>query len=617
MKETGGQTLSDALSRLPGVSQLTTGPISKPVVRGLYGNRLQINVCGFRLEDQQWEDEHGLGLSEVGVERVELIKGPAALLFGSDAMGGVINIVEEHFDSVDSRNKVLPYRQMQNLNVELFSNTYGFGVDYGLKKKTRRNNALILRVGAENHADFSDGKGNRVPNTRFAMYNFKAGYIINKGRWTSENRLFTTFNQFGFIKDTTEIAEAATENRWSREFEDEHHNVLYNIGSSNNTFVINDKTTWHVNLGMQSNLRQEQEGEEETELNLFLNTVNLNTTINKQLKNNVLWVNGVAGMAQTNTNLGTRIIVPDAQNIEGAVFSYLKKAWTGERISTHLETGLRYDRRSIQTFRSTPDNGLPVFKRTFETFNGAVGLSLVTENWVIKSDVATGFRPPNLAELASDGLHEGTNRWDQGDPGLKTEQCLNMDISAEYHQQDWTFRGSVFQNYFSNYIYISPTDYYASEIYPIFRYLQTDARFKGLEAGVEWNNERIAQVSIDYSWLNAQKTNGEWLPFSPSNRLLGKTKWYVPLRNDHFQNAYIAFNATFAQAQKHTAIYETSTPEYWLFSLGAGVSYHKIRFLLTCNNLTNTYYNDHLSLLRNIGMRDMGRNVVLNMGFQF
>ena len=97
MRELGAQTLSEAMAGLPGVGQFTTGAVSKPVIRGLYGNRLQVNMGGQRLEDQQWEDEHGLGLSDIGIERVEVIKGPAALLYGSEAMGGVVHIVDEAF----------------------------------------------------------------------------------------------------------------------------------------------------------------------------------------------------------------------------------------------------------------------------------------------------------------------------------------------------------------------------------------------------------------------------------------------------------------------------------------------------------------------------------------
>ena len=105
IRKTGSQTLSEALSSLPGISQLTTGPISKPVIRGLYGDRIQVNVAGLKLEDQQWEDEYGLGLSDIGVERVELIKGPASVMFGPDAEGGVINLIEEGIGVPDVRFK--------------------------------------------------------------------------------------------------------------------------------------------------------------------------------------------------------------------------------------------------------------------------------------------------------------------------------------------------------------------------------------------------------------------------------------------------------------------------------------------------------------------------------
>lgn len=140
MKETGGGTLSDAISRLPGISQLTTGGISKPVIRGLYGNRLQVNIAGLRLEDQQWEDEHGLGLSQIGAERVEFIKGPSALLFGSDAMAGVINIVDEKFESYTSKENLNQSNKLHNFNLSLFSNTYGISSSYGFKYRTPKNN---------------------------------------------------------------------------------------------------------------------------------------------------------------------------------------------------------------------------------------------------------------------------------------------------------------------------------------------------------------------------------------------------------------------------------------------------------------------------------------------
>jgi iron complex outermembrane receptor protein len=235
---------------------------------------------------------------------------------------------------------------------------------------------------------------------------------------------------------------------------------------------------------------------------------------------------------------------------------------------------------------------------------------------LIKTDIATGFRPANLAELSANGLHEGTARWDLGKPDLKTEQCINTDISVQYQKGSWILRGSVFQNYFNNYIYLSPTNEKYNGV-PLFRYLQTDATLKGFETGIEWKNDQFAQVSVDYSFLNAQTAESSWLPFMPANRLLTKAKWFVPVHNNKFQKTYITFNATYAQAQNQTALYEPTTPQYWLFSVGAGTTIKKMRFTLICNNLTNTYYNDHLSRLRYIGVRDMGRNMVLNVGLQF
>src|SRR5215467_7419102 len=96
MRQSGALNVSDALAKLPGISQLTTGPaISKPVIRGLYGNRVLAVLSGLKFDNQQWQDEHGLGLNDVGIDRIEVIRGPASLLYGSEAIGGVLNIIEE------------------------------------------------------------------------------------------------------------------------------------------------------------------------------------------------------------------------------------------------------------------------------------------------------------------------------------------------------------------------------------------------------------------------------------------------------------------------------------------------------------------------------------------
>lgn len=610
MKEKGAQTLSEAIATIPGVSQITTGAISKPLIRGLYGDRILINVAGLKLEDQQWEDEHGLGFSDEGVERIELIKGPASLMYGSGAMGGVVNIVEEDLPE--------PGTEKQNLNFKLFSNTYGAGIDYGFKKSGK--NTFLLRTGIESHADYSDGVGNRVPNTRFALYNLSLGYIIPREHFKSENRILASYNEFGFIADSTDISEDNKEPRLSREFENAHHTVLFLLFSSVNTFHLNETTELSVTIGMQNNLRQEQERSDDVDLSLLLNTLSLNTSVRKQLNRRWTMTNGIAGMYQTNTNYASRIIVPDATVAEGSAFSYINRRQQSGGFNGNFEAGLRYDHRQIITYQTgslnSPTSELPPFNRGFNDINGSLGESLNFKNLILKFDLSSGFRTGNLAELSANGLHEGTPNWYIGSPDMKVEQCLNADISASWQYKWLILRGSVFRNRFHNYIYLRPTN---EELFGfnLYRYEQTGAILQGFEAGAGIENKEHFSFSLDYSYLDAKRDDGSWLPFTPANRFLFESKYFLPSIIPKCQNAFISFGVNYNQEQDHTDAYEFPTPGYWLLNAGAGVSFRSVRFLLTCRNLTNQIYYDHLSRLKYYGLNDIGRNIVLNAGWQF
>ena len=610
MKEKGAQTLSQAIATLPGVSQITTGAISKPVIRGLYGDRIQINVAGLKLEDQQWEDEDGLVLSDVGVERIELIKGPASLLFGSGAMGGVVNIVEEDLPESGTTK--------QNLNFKLFSNTYGAGIDYGFKKSGK--NTFLLRTGIESHADYSDGAGNRVPNTRFALYNVNLGYIVQREHFKSENRILASFNEFGFIADSADLHEDSAEPRLSREFEEAHYTVLFLLFSSKNSIHLNETTELNVTMGIQNNIRQEQERSDEVDLSLLLNTFSLNTLIRKQLNHNWTMTNGIAGMFQTNKNYASRIIVPDASIAEGSVFSYVNRRQQSGKLNGNFEAGLRYDHRQVNTHQTgsqiSPAIDLNPFNRGFNNLNGSLGESLNFKNLLLKFDLSSGFRTGNLAELSANGLHEGTPNWYVGNPDMKVEQCLNADISATWQYKWLILRGSVFRNRFHNFIYLRPTN---EELFGfnLFRYEQTNATLQGFEAGASIENKEHFSFSLDYSYLDAKRDDGSWLPFTPANRFLFDCKYFLPARSTKYQNAFISFGVNYTQKQDHTDIYEISAPGYWLINAGAGVSFKSVRILLSCRNLADQKYYDFLSRLKYYGLNDMGRNIVLNVGWQF
>jgi iron complex outermembrane receptor protein len=477
-----------------------------------------------------------------------------------------------------------------------------------------------MRTGLESHADYSDGAGNRVPNTRFALYNLNLGYIVQREHFKSENRLLASFNQFGFIADSADLHEGSEEPRLSREFEEAHHTVFFLLLSSINSIHLNETTELDITIGIQNNLRQEQERSDEVDLSLLLNTVSLNTSLRKQLSKHWTLTNGIAGMFQTNTNYASRIIVPDASIAEGSVFSYINRRQQSGNLNGNFEAGLRYDHRQVITHQTgsqiSPAIELTPFNRGFNNLNGSLGESLNFKNLLLKFNLSSGFRTGNLAELSANGLHEGTPNWYIGNPDMKVEQCLNADISASWQYKWLTLRGSAFRNRFHNYIYLRPTN---DELFGfnLFRYEQTNATLQGFEEGASIENKEHFSFSLDYSYLDARRDDGSWLPFTPANRFLFDSKYFLPSISSKYQNSFISFGVNYTQKQDHTDIYEIPALGYWLINAGAGISFKSVRILLSCRNLADQKYYDFLSRLKYYGLNDMGRNIVLNVGWQF
>jgi len=298
IRQSGALNVSDALSKLPGISQLTTGPaISKPVIRGLYGNRVLAVLSGLKFDNQQWQDEHGLGLNDVGIDRIEVIRGPASLLYGSEAIGGILNIIEEAPNKLGEKNG--------DVNVGLFSNTYGMSVDGGISSATEKNNWGI-RAGLNSNADYSDGDDNRIQNSRFAGYYLKGTYGFIKNKWTSSNHFMSSLDNFGFI--TADNSNSFLyDGRWSRSMKGPHHTVFLNILSSQNK-ISWKKSSLDVNAGFQSNLRLEDEGGNHISLNMLLSTFLWHIMWNKQLNQNTELVLSNNSQFENNTNYGSRII---------------------------------------------------------------------------------------------------------------------------------------------------------------------------------------------------------------------------------------------------------------------------------------------------------------------
>lgn len=616
MRESGALGISDAVAKLPGVNQLSTGAgISKPVVRGLYGNRIQIVMMGMRFDNQQWQDEHGLGLQDVGVDRVEILKGPVSLLYGSEAMGGVLNIIEE---------KPAPVGTIKtDASFKYFSNTLGLGTDVGVKGANDKRNWRI-RIGAENHADYSDGNNNRVLNSRFNSYNAKASIGFKRKHWVSQNNYVFSYANYAFLLEAG--FPLVPDERYSRSFDKPHHTVLLNMLTSQNTF-FKGKSKIKVNVGLHTNNRQEQEGGNKISLDMILNTYTAN----------VLWVHpfskktelsiGTQDMYQTNRNFGARTIVPDANMFESSLFSYVKHK-VGKWL--FLEGGVRYDKKNMQTFTTgiinsggnNPGNDVLPFNRWFDVLNGSLGGSFIlNEKWNVKANFSSGYRAANLAELSSNGLHEGTLRYEIGDIDLKVEQNFCEDITLAYQGNQLAFSGSVYNNRFVNYIYLAPTntEYLGLDIY---RYLQKDATLQGGELMVDYRPAKLKLLDFNasYSSVVGKTDAGEYLPFIPANKLQASFK----LKTDSLgklNQPYFKAGITSVNSQTTPAQFETSTPAYLLVNAGIGaelkVKDRDMIVSVVCNNLLNETYYDHLSRFKYFGIYNIGRNVAVNIKYTF
>ncbi len=603
--------LSDALAKLPGISQMTTGnSISKPVIRGLYGNRILVLYTGMRFDNQQWQDEHGLGLSQIGIDRVEVIKGPASLLYGSDALGGVINIIEE---------KPIEKGSYSSAGMQLFTNTLGILADAGVSNRKGKN-WWRVRLGGENHADYTDGNGVRIFNSRNKGYYLKAGYGFERRKWEQENSYNFSYNQYGFIMDSMGTFFVPDE-RWARQMSGPHHNVMLNMFSSQNTFKL-QQSTLKVNAGFQSNMRAEDEGGGQISLKMHLLSVLQSMKWEKELSKKVTFVLNQQYTYEHNTNYGFRIIIPDASFMEGNLSGYVKLV-SGKLIA---EVGAGVSDKYIKTIKTKslnpPGSEVAPFTKNDVTGNGMLGAVYNANDWFsIKANASTGFRSPNLAELSSNGVHEGTYRYEIGDPNLAIEKNINADLILNISRKQWSFSVSGYYQRFLDYVYLAPdtVKYFGFQVY---RYRQQDAAIYGTECMLNIMPAALKGFSLKETFAATEgKTDtAGYLPFIPAYKLNSAMRFEKSLRKK-ISSVFIEPEYVYVFRQDRPAQFETATANYYLLNVTSGVNINtpkgKWTIGLTGTNLTNTAYVDHLSRLKYYGLLNQGINFVFFLRKEF
>jgi iron complex outermembrane receptor protein len=638
----------ESLTKIGGVSTLATGPaISKPVIRGLSYNRVLTINDGVRQEGQQWGDEHGIEVDEASVSKIELLKGPASIIYGSDAMAGVVNIitnvpVQLNTIKANLSSNYQTNNKLSTLNLNIGGNRNGFNWNIYTSNKAA--------------GDYRNKYDGRVFNSKFTENNI-GGYVGYNGNWGFSHLLVSNFNLKAgltegerdsagyFIKHLAGgiTARASNEDfRTSTPLIPYQHIRHFKIATDNNIKMGKNYLTF--NLGYQQNQREEFGNPDDlNERALFFNLQTFTYTGQFHFAEKKNWKTsiGVNGMQQRNTNKGIEQLIPDYRLFDFGMYAFTQKIVNKLTISG----GVRFDNRNVNADNlldgsTVKGNG---FKKSFSNVSGSIGLAAqVTKAVNLKFNIARGFRAPSIPELASNGAHEGTIRYEYGNKDLKSETSVQVDAGFEYSAEHISFGLSAFYNSFDNFIFYRKLQAAAGGDSLInlngvdltaFKFDQTRAVLTGLEATVDFHPHPLDWLHIlnTFSVVSGQLRSpiegNKYLPFIPATKLVTEFKGSFNKLSKNLHNFYVKFEVdnTFDKKNVFT-VYNTETrsPGYTLLNagIGADIVNKKNQTLFSLGfsaiNIADVAYQNHLSRLKyaeeNLAT---GRNGVFNMGRNF
>ncbi len=652
-----GTNLIDALSNTPGVSQLSTGPaISKPIIRGLGYNRVMVLNDGVKQEGQQWGDEHGIEIDEYNVSRIEVLKVPASIIYGSEALSGVINIVSNVpvaegairgnvFSNYQSNNK------LQGYHFDLAGNNKGFvwGVNASSKRASDYQNKYDGYVYNSKFNELDGGayagieKDWGYSHFFVSQFNQKLGMIEGardfQGNFTKDQAVH------GFVKD--EVIQVPTTNA---DFTGSDPAIPYQH-IIHTKYTLDNNIKWgegrlKANVAYQRNERMEYGNAlQPNEKSLYFDLGTLNYSFQYLLpeKNNWKHTIGVNGMQQENKNKGAEVLIPEYKTNELGLFFFTQK-----RISElTMSGGARIDKKGVEF-----NNAQGLQSKDFGDIAGSFGMTYeANKEWVFKFNVARGYRAPNMSELGSNGAHEGTNRYEYGNPNLKSEKSLQFDLGTEWSNEHVSFTGNVFYNMVSGYIYYQKlinalgSDSIINkdgQKFFAFAYEQQNANLYGAECNLDFHPHPLDGLHIENTLSYVRGTfnhavdNSNNLPTIPPFRWLTEIKYEFGDAKTNNKNNYISLQLDNVSSQNnpftgyHT---ETETPGYTLVNVGMGTHIKHngkqvCSLTLVAQNLGDVAYQNHLSRLKytdqnmstgRMGVYNMGRNFSfkLNVPLQF
>lgn len=665
----------DALVKnVPGLTAVKTGPnISKPFIHGLGYNRVLTLYDGIRQEGQQYGDEHGLEIDDYHVDKVEVMKGPASLLYGSDAIAGVISffpylptrkdgkIRGRYLSEYHTNNNLIG----QGLRLDYADNAFTFALRGSYRMAQNYRNPVDGRVYLTNFnvanlsatAGYQSAKG--YTHLNFTLYDNHQG--IPDGSRDSLSRAFT--KQILDDEDDIKARPLVSDKELSSYKTPVLSQHIQHYRAYLHSFYTLGKGNMDVLLGAQQNIRREYtHPDEPTQAGMYmrLNTLNYGVRYNAPTFGNVETSIGINGMLQDNNHQdATDFPIPNYQLYEGGMYLYGK--WKKDRwsVSGGIRDDLRYvhwddfyvgedpltgyDRETKGADIAGADLQFPFFNKLYHGISGSLGATFqVNEHISLKTNIGRAYRSPNITEIGSNGLDPGAHIIYIGNRDFNPEFSLQEDIGVHLNYANFSAEINLFNNNIKDFIYMETEADAAGN--PIlddqgnrtYAYKQSTAHLYGADVwfaihpkqlkGWRWDTSLSMVYGFNRNPIYKGKgTEGEYLPLIPPFKMLNNLSYEMKLKHKHVksikpqveleyeakQNRYLGLNGT-----------ETSTPSFALFNIGLSseIQYNKAnRILITlqANNLFNQAYQSHLNRLKYFEYYEQspnGRYGMYNMG---
>lgn len=655
LKQQGGTSLMTNLEKIPGIGSLNNGVgVSKPSLRGLNGNRVVVTTDGIKQEGQQWGSDHGLEVDVNNADKIEIIKGASALVYGSDAVAGVINIrpvlpkgkdqftAGQHvsFNSLNNAKRSSTFIAA-NKGGKWFKLRYSFlsAGDYSVPSNSFVYQSTILPIYA-----------NRLKNTAVKEHvvNAYAGVSKNWGYWYARASYY--YQQSGFFSGAFGVPSIGILqhdgdfNNIDLPYQDVNHLNL----STHANILIN--SNWlEIDAGYQQNNRGEVAkphsgafGQTETAnnqaLQLQLSTMTLNARyfVNDSNSKKII---GFSGQWKENKVDGYEFILPAYQSgllaFYGLRKSQTKSQWKiniGARVELNY---LDFDSTSTAFYQNGLFVGNASRNKAFNTLqpNWALGIGLnkeIKKLLFIKINTAKTSRMLQPNELASNGLHHGAFRFEKGDLTLNSETAIQNDVSIIYEKKRWLIETSVYGNYFFNFVYLAPSNVFArldvdGKVYPypeagqLYTYTQAPARHYGFETSVEYKilSDLIVYTTSEYTEILNLSLN-EYAPFIPPLSVKTGLEYVHEPHKKWLDEIHGEVNVGYYSKQNRVPRNDIPTAAYSLLNANYAMYLSNgFELNIAVNNVLNTAYFNNMSRYKTIGIQDPGRSVVVGLSYTF